>query len=159
MISDKVLEALNSQLNHEFHSAYHYLAMDSYFRTQNFTGFAHWAMDQYKEERQHALRIYGYVHERDCKVKLNLITEPPEAWDSPLAAFEDAYAEEQQASEMINHLVDLAIAERDHATDNFLRWFVERQVEEESSVGAIVQKLRLIGEDKCGLFLIDRDLG
>ncbi len=158
MIKDKVHEALNSQLNHEFHSAYHYLAMESYFRSKNLNGFAHWARHQYEEEREHALRIYKYIHDRDRKVKLDLIAQPPEAWDSPIAAVEDAYREEQAASEMINNLVDLALAERDHATDIFLRWFVERQVEEESRVGDILNKARMIGDDKYGIFLLDRDL-
>lgn len=159
MIKAKVLEALNAQLNHEFHSAYHYLAMESYFRSENLNGFAHWARHQYEEEREHALKIYNFIHDRDCKVKLDLIAQPPEEWDSPGTAVEDAFREEQSASEMINDLVDLALAERDHATDIFLRWFVERQVEEESHVGDMLNKVRMIGEDKYGLFLLDRDLG
>ena len=76
-----------------------------------------------------------------------------------MRAVEDAYREEQAASEMINNLVDLALAERDHATDIFLRWFVERQVEEESQAGDILNKVQMIGEDKYGFFLLDRDLG
>ena len=159
MIKGKVLEALNNQLNHEFHSAYHYLAMESYFRAENLNGFAHWARHQYDEERQHALKIYKFIHDRDAKVKLGLISQPPESWESPVAAVEDSFREEQEASSMINDLVDLALAERDHATDIFLRWFVERQVEEESHVVDILNKVRMIGEDKYGLFLLDKDLG
>ena len=158
MIKEKVLEALNDQLNFEFHSAYHYLAMESYFRALKLKGFAHWMRKQYLEERLHALKIYDYIHERDSKAKLNLLSEPPAEWDSPLVAFEDAYRQEQQASGMINDLVDLALSERDHATDIFLKWFVERQVEEEARVGSVVQKLKLIGDDRYGLFLIDRDM-
>ena len=158
MIKGKVLEALNNQLNHEFHSAYHYLAMASYFRLENLQGFAHWAKHQYEEEREHALKIFGFIQDRDARVKLDLIAQPPEEWESPVAAVEDSYKEEQAASEMINDLVDLALGERDHATDIFLRWFVERQVEEESHVGDILNKVRMIGDDKYGLFLLDRDL-
>lgn len=159
MINKRVLSALNEQLNHEFHSAYHYLAMASWFREQNLNGFAKWAREQYKEELSHALRIYDFIHERKCKAKLKLITEPPESWESTENAMADSFQEEQRASEMINNLVDLALAERDHATDNFLRWFVERQVDEEAEVAGIIQKIRLIGDDKYGLFLIDRDIG
>ncbi len=159
MINEKVLDALNTQMNHEFHSAYHYLAMESYFRVENLNGFAKWARSQYQEERGHALRIYDFIHERGCKVGLHLISEPPDRWESPIVAILDSYEEEQRASGMINDLVDVALAERDHATDNFLRWFVERQVEEEAHVGDIVQKLKLVGDDKYGLFLVDRDLG
>jgi ferritin len=158
MINNKVLGALNNQMNHEFHSAYHYLAMESYFRVENLNGFSKWARSQYGEERGHAIRIFDYIHERGCKVTLCLIAEPPQSWDSPLAAIQDSYMEEQRASGMINDLVDVALAERDHATDNFLRWFVERQVDEEAEVGSIVQKLKLVEDDKYGLFLVDRDL-
>ena len=158
MINNKVLGALNNQMNHEFHSAYHYLAMESYFRVENLNGFSKWARSQYGEERGHAIRIFDYIHERGCKVTLCLIAEPPQSWDSPLAAIQDSYTEEQRASGMINDLVDVALAERDHATDNFLRWFVERQVDEEAEVGSIVQKLKLVEDDKYGLFLVDRDL-
>lgn len=158
MINNKVLGALNNQMNHEFHSAYHYLAMESYFRVENLNGFSKWARSQYGEERGHAIRIFDYIHERGCKVTLCLIAEPPQSWDSPLAAIQDSYMEEQRASGMINDLVDVALAERDHATDNFLRWFVERQVDEEADVGSIVQKLKLVEDDKYGLFLVDRDL-
>ena len=158
MIPDKVLEALNDQLNFEFHSAFHYLAMESYFHGVNLHGFAGFLREQYKEERAHALKIVDYIHGRSCHVKLKQIKEPPSEWDSPLNVFEDAFKQEQVSSGMINDLVDLALSERDHATDIFLKWFVQNQVEEESMISSIVHKLRLVGNDSYGLFLLDRDM-
>lgn len=158
MIPDKVLAALNEQLNFEFHSAFHYLAMESYFHSLNLHGFARFMRAQYKEERGHALKIVDYINGRSCHVKLSQIDEPPSGWGSALEAFEDAYHQEQKSSGIINDLVDLALAERDHATDIFLKWFIENQVEEEAMISSIVHKLRLVGDDKYGLFLLDRDM-
>ena len=159
MIPDKVLTALNEQLNFEFHSAFHYLAMETYFYGVNLQGFAEAMREQYKEERQHALKIVDYINARNSRVKLTQIAEPPADWDSPLEVFEDAYRQEEQSSGMINDLVDLALEERDHPTNIFLRWFIQKQVEEEAEIGSIVQKLKLVGDDSYGLFLLDRDRG
>ena len=159
MIPDKVLAALNEQLNFEFHSAFHYLAMETYFHSINLQGFAGGMREQYKEERQHALKIVDYINARNSRVKLRQIAEPPADWNSPLEVFEDAYKQEQQSSGMINDLVDLALDQRDHPTDIFLKWFIQKQVEEESEIGSIVQKLKLVGDDSYGLFLLDRDMG
>ncbi len=159
MIPKKVLMALNEQLNFEFHSAFHYLAMETYFHGVNLHGFAHYMREQYKEERQHALKIVDYINSRNCRVLLKQIAEPPSEWASPLEVFEDAHRQEQKSSGMINDLVDLALNERDHATEIFLKWFIEKQVEEEAQISSIVQKLKLVGDDAYGLFLLDRDMG
>ena len=159
MIPEKVLATLNEQLNFEFHSAFHYLAMETYFHEVNLHGFAKYMREQYKEERQHALKIVDYINARNCRVKLAQIAEPPSEWASPLEVFQDAYRQEQKSSGMINDLVDLALDERDHATDIFLKWFIEKQVEEEARIGSIVHKLKLVGDDTYGLFLLDRDMG
>ncbi len=159
MIPEKVLAALNQQLNFEFHSAFHYLAMETYFHGVNLQGFAKYMREQYKEERQHALKIVNYINARNSRVRLAQIAEPPSEWASPLEVFQDAYRQEQKSSGMINDLVDLAIDERDHATDIFLKWFIEKQVEEEARIGSVVQKLKLVGDDTYGLFLLDRDMG
>jgi ferritin len=159
MIPEKVLMALNDQLNFEFHSAFHYLAMESYFHGLNLQGFAGFMREQYKEERGHALKIVDYINNRGCRAKLAQIAEPPGEWGSALEAFEDAYQQEQKSSGIINDLVDLAVAEREHPTDIFLKWFITNQVEEEAMISSILQKLRLVGDDKYGLFLLDRDMG
>ena len=158
MISNKMEEALNEQINAEFYSTYLYLSMQAYFESVNLSGFANWMRAQTQEELIHAMKIYDYVNERGGRITLKSIAEPPTEWKSPLAAFEAAYQHEQKVTELINGLVNLAIGEKDHATNNFLQWFVNEQVEEESSVDEVVQKLKMIERAPGGQFLIDREL-
>jgi len=158
MLSEKILEALNEQINAEFYSAYLYLAMSAYFEAKNLKGFANWMRVQAQEETTHAMRIYDYVVERGGRVKLMAIEQPPAEWSSPLEAFEAAYNHEVKITGMINKLVNLAMEEKDHATYNMLQWFVAEQVEEEASTDEIVQKLKMLGEDGRGILMIDREL-
>ncbi len=159
MLSEKVQQALNDQINAELFSFYIYLAMAAYFEDQDFPGFARWMRAQAQEEMGHAMRIYDYIVERKGRVALAAIDKPQLAWDSPLAAFQAALAHEQFITGRINALVDLARAENDFATDSFLQWFVDEQVEEEASVDAVVQDLRRVADFPPGLFLMDRELG
>lgn len=158
MIGENIEAALNDQLNHEFFSWYTYLGMSSYFEGLNLHGFGRWMGAQSRREMTHALKIYGFLHDQNASVVLKAISEPSPTWESPLAAVVEAYHHEQEASGRINDLVDLAVSERAHATNHFLQWFVEEQVEEESHLRRIVKKLELVAEDRYGLFLIDRDL-
>ncbi len=159
MISNKMEEALNGQVNAEMYSAYLYLSMESYFRSLNLSGFANWMRVQVQEELMHAIKIYDFVNECGGRVTLKAIEGPPTKWESPLAVFEAVYAHEQKVTGLINELVDLAIKEKDHATNTFLQWFVNEQVEEEDSADQVVQKLKMIKNDPGGLFLVDRELG
>jgi ferritin len=159
MISKKVEKALNAQVNAELYSAYLYLSMESYFQSLNLNGFANWMRVQTQEEVSHAMKIYDFVNERGGRSLLKGIDGPPTEWESPLAAFEDAYAHEQKVTGLINDLVDLAIKEKDHATNNFLQWFVNEQVEEEASADAIVQQLKMMKKAPGGMFMLDRELG
>lgn len=158
MIDGKMQETLNKHANAEFYSSYLYLSMSAYFQSVNLTGFAQWMRVQAREELAHAMKFYDHIVERGGRVSLLLVEAPPSQWDSPLAAFEDAYRHEQKVTGLINRLVDEAVQNRDHATNNFLQWFVSEQVEEEASVDAIVQKLKLVGDAAGGLFMIDREL-
>jgi len=158
MLSDKVQKALSKQVNAEFYSAYLYLAFSSYFEGVNLRGFAHWMRIQYQEETMHALKIFDYIYERDGEVTLEKIDRPEADIGSPLAAFELTLEHERKVSGMINDLVDTAIAERDHATQSFLQWFVNEQVEEEASANEILQQLKLLADNSAGLFLLDRDM-
>jgi ferritin len=114
---------------------------------------------QATEEINHAMKIFDYVNERGGRVLLDAIDKPATKWASPLSAFEAAYKHEQKVTRLINNLVDLAIKEKDHATENFLHWFVAEQVEEEASADDVVQKLKLAGKSGSALFMIDRELG
>lgn len=158
MLSEKTQEELNKQLNAELYSSYLYLSMSAYFHSVNLRGFANWMRVQAQEELLHVAKFYDFVNERDGRVILRPVEGPPSEWASPLAAFEDAYRHEQKVSGLINKLVDLSIEEKDHATNNFLQWFVAEQVEEEASANDIVQQLKLLGDDRNGLFMLDREL-
>ncbi len=159
MIKAKIQDALNKQLNAELYSSYLYLSMAAYFESVSLKGFANWMRVQAREELVHAMKFYAYINERSGRVNLASISAPSAQWDSPLAAFEQVYEHEQKVTGLINDLVTLAVSEADHATNNFLQWFVAEQVEEESSADEIVQKLRLLGEDRSGLFMLDQELG
>lgn len=158
MLKTTVEQALNKQINGELYSAYLYLAMSTHLQSLNYIGGASWFRVQAQEEMSHVMKLYDYVMERGGKAELTAIEAPPAEWESPLAAFEAAYQHELHVSGLINKLVDLAIKESDHATNNMLQWFVAEQVEEEASANEIVQKLKLAGNDGGGLLIIDQEL-
>lgn len=159
MLKEKILEQLNQQFNHELYSAYLYYAVAGYFEAQSLKGFAHWMIVQAKEELLHVNRIYNYINDKDGKVAFRQVDAPPEDWKSHMAAVEDVYKHECVVSEQINECVALAIKENDYATHTFLHWFVAEQVEEEATSKDLVEKLRLIGDNPSGLFLLDNELG
>ncbi len=159
MLSEKMQKALNEQINAEMYSSYMYLAIAAYFEDINLPGFAHWMRLQADEETIHAMKFYDYVIERHGRVELTALQAPPKAWDSALAAFEASYEHEQYITGRINKLVDLALKESDHATNSFLKWFVDEQVEEEANVDAVVQDLRRVEGVPAGMFMLDRELG
>lgn len=159
MMSKKMEKALNEQINAEAYSAYLYLAMAAYFEAENLPGLASWMRIQTQEETAHALKFFDFVNERRGRVVLKAIDQPQKEWKSPLAAFEAAFAHEQLVTGRINDLVNLAVEEKDHATGAFLQWFVNEQVEEETSVDRIVQMLKMAEKAPGAMFMIDRELG
>lgn len=159
MIKEKIQDALNEQLNAELYSSYLYLSMSAYFESIALKGFANWMRIQAQEELAHAMKFHDFLQERGGRVILNAVDAPQTQWDSPLAAFEHVYQHEQKVTDLINNLVNLAISEADHAANNFLQWFVAEQVEEESSADEIVQKMKLLGDDRSALFFLDQELG
>lgn len=158
MLSEKMQSALNAQVNAELYSSYLYLAMAAYFESQNLLGFANWMHKQSDEENTHGMKFYHYINNRRGLVSLSPIEGPKTEWASPLEVFEDSLAHEQKVTALINKLMDLAIAESDHATISFLKWFVDEQVEEEANVDAVIQDLKRIGGAPQGLFILDREL-
>ncbi|MEA3240520.1 MAG: ferritin [Pseudomonadota bacterium] len=159
MLKERIEKALNDQVNAEMFSAYLYLSMSASFSAMNFSGFAQWMKVQASEEMVHAMKIYDFIIERGGRVTLTRIDSPETVWESPLAAFEAAYKHEQYITGRINDLVDIAIEEKDHASNIFLQWFVTEQVEEEASADEIVQKLKLVGSQGNAIFMLDRELG
>ncbi|MCK4657721.1 MAG: ferritin [candidate division Zixibacteria bacterium] len=159
MISKKMQDAMNEQVKAEFYSAYLYLSMSAYLESIDLPGLANWMRVQYQEEVTHAEKIYDHVIERDGRAIVKSWDSPLTDWESPLDLFEAAYKHEQLVTSLINKLVDTAIAEHDHASQIFLQWFVNEQVEEEASVKAVIQQFKLLGDSRAGLFQIDRELG
>ncbi len=159
MLSSGMEKAINAQINAEFYSSYLYLSMSAHFESMSLAGMASWMKMQAQEEMFHGMKMYDFVHERGSKVTLATISKPPGKWKNPLAVFTEVLKHEQKVTALINELVNHALDERDHATNIFLQWFVTEQVEEEASVSAIVDKLKMIGNDANGLFVLDQELG
>jgi ferritin len=158
MLTPTMQEALNRQVNMEMSAYYTYLSMSAYFEDYGLKGFALWMKHHAEEELFHAMKIYGFINERRGRVHLLALAQPPHDWANPLAAFEDALHHEQKVTASINKLVQLAREEGDYATDSFLKWFVDEQVEEEAIVDEAIQKLKMIGDFSPGLYLLDREL-
>jgi len=158
MLNQRMVEALNTQLNKEIYSAYLYLSMSAYSSFIGLKGFANWFMVQYQEEMVHAMKIYNYVDSQGVQVKLMAIEQPPTEFESALEMFEKTLEHEKFITKSINDLVNLAIEEKDHATNIFLQWFVTEQIEEEGNDNDIISKLKLVGDKGNGLFMIDREL-
>ncbi len=158
MLSEKMQDALNAQINMELSAYYTYLSMAAHFQAETLTGFSAWMYHHAQEEMGHAMKIYDYINDRRGRVKLLALAAPPSDWKTILAAFEDALKHEQKVTASINKLVDLALQEGDHATHSFLKWFVDEQVEEEAVVDAAIQDLKRIGDFGPGIFMLDREL-
>ncbi|MCX7973292.1 MAG: ferritin [Candidatus Aminicenantes bacterium] len=159
MISPKMEEALNNQINEEFYSAYLYFSMAGYFAEKNLLGFSHWLIVQYHEELAHAEKIYKYLIERGGKVKLMAIKQPDSSWENPKEAFGAVLNHEKYITGKINELVEIAEAEKDRATIAMLQWYINEQVEEEAKAQEILAKLEMVGDHAAGLLMIDRELG
>ncbi len=158
MIKEKVLKALNEQINAEQYSALLYLSMSAWLEEKGLPGFANWMYVQYQEELTHANKIFKYVVERGGKATLKAIEQMPVEFDSILSIVEKTLEHEQHVTALINNLLDIAVEERDHATQSFLKWFVDEQVEEEANVTEILDSLKLIDVKGNGLFMLDREL-
>lgn len=159
MISDKMAEALNAQINAEMYSAYLYLSMSAYAENEGLTGTANWLFVQVQEEMAHAQKIYGYVNRVGARIVLDAIEKPPAEFEGLVEIFEQVLAHEKKVTGLINALVDLASEERDHATGSFLNWFVDEQVEEEENANTLLAQLKLAGGQGPAVFMIDRELG
>ncbi len=159
MISVKMQKALNKHLNEELFSSYLYLSMAAYFESKNLKGFANWMRLQSQEEYTHGMKFYSYIIQVGGTVTLNQINAPKTSWKNHMEVFKETLEHEKFITELVNKLVDLAIIEKDHATNNFLQWFVNEQVEEVATAEDIVNKLEMIGDNKNGLFMLDRELG
>lgn len=158
MISAKLEEAFNDQINKEMYSAYLYLAMKVYFQECNLEGFVNWFGVQYQEEMAHAMGMFDYLNERGGHIDLRTIDEPEVKSSEILGIFEQVLEHEEYVTSRINALCDVADEVKDRAALNFLNWYIKEQVEEEANVGGLLAKLRLIGDDKKALLMLDSEL-
>lgn len=159
VISKKMEEALNKQINAELYSAYLYLAMAAYFESTNLSGFAKWMELQAEEEKQHAMKLYHYIVERGGRVVLDAIQKPQSEWKSPLDVFEAVYAHEQHVTSLIYNLADIARQEKDYATEVMLHWFIKEQVEEEANASSILERIKMVKDSVNGILQYDKILG
>lgn len=159
MLSKKLEDAINEQINKELYSAYLYLSMSSYCESESLAGFAGWMRAQAQEEVNHAMRLFDHVAARGGRVVLKAIEMPTPVWKSPLEMFEEVLQHERKVTGMINRLYELALSENDYATQMELQWFITEQVEEEESAGQIVDQLKRVGDQPMGLLMMDRQLG
>lgn len=158
MLSKTMQDAMNEQIKNELYSGYLYLAMSAYAEAANLPGFAHWMRVQAKEEQGHAMKFYKYIVERGGRVVLHAIDQPPTEFKSPLALFEETLAHEQKVTALIHNLYALATKENDYASQSFLKWFIDEQVEEEAHATAILEQLKMVADSKMGLLMMDRQL-
>lgn len=159
MLSQGIQEAINEQIHHELHSAYVYLSMSAYLEAANFTGFAQWMRMQSKEELLHAMKLFDYVNDRNGRVTLKALEQPPTNFKSVLDVFENALQHEMKVTRMIHSLYELATKENDYATQVALQWFINEQVEEEATATTVVDRLKIAGNDGAALLILDNEMG
>lgn len=159
MLSEKIQNALNEQINHELWSAYLYLSMSAYCYAQGNPGMGNWFQVQFEEEQDHAKILFNYIIQRDGKVSLKPIDAVPTSWQSPLDVFQNTLAHEQKVTGLINKLYALTLEENDFATQSMLKWFIDEQVEEEENAKNIIDNLKMIKDNGYGIYMLDKELG
>ncbi len=158
MISDDLQSAINTQIRNEYYSSYLYLSMSAYCESMNFSGFAGWLRKQSEEELTHAMRLFDFLTDRDGRVVLEAIDQPPSEFGSLQEIFQKVLDHEKEVTTMINRLYELALSENDHAASVELHWFIQEQVEEEKSASDIVEKLKLAGNNSAALLILDQSI-
>jgi ferritin len=158
MISKKMQEAINAQINAEMWSAYLYLAMSMDANDKGLKGVAHWYRKQYEEEMEHAFRFVHYLEEQLARVELKPIEKFKTSWKNMAEMFNETLAHEKVVTGLIHKLCDLAAKEKDYATANMLQWFVNEQVEEEANATELIEAAKCIGNDKAAFYMFDKEL-
>lgn len=159
MLKKKVEEALNKQIEREFYSSQLYLAMASWAEVNGFNGSADFLYEHSDEERMHALKLFKYVNDRGGKALTPTIEQPKTEYESISVIFKDILEHEIEISQAINEVVGTCLEEKDYTTHNFMQWYVNEQIEEESLFRTILDKLNLLGDDKAKMYMFDSDIG
>ena len=158
MLSERMQEAMNAQVNAEFWSAYLYLSMSMHFEKEGYKGIANWFAVQFKEEQDHATIFMNYINSRDGKVTLAPIDAVDTSWNSILHAYEETLRHERVVTGRINDLYTIALEDRDYASQSMLKWFIDEQVEEEETARDYIDALKKIGDNGYGLYMFDKEL-
>lgn len=159
MLSQKIQDALNAQINLELSSSYHYLAMAAFFESVSLPGMANWMKVQSEEERLHAMKLFDHMCDRGGTVVLQPIAQPRPTFDTPLSVFEAALENEQKVTEAINSLYALAQQESDYPSQVMLQWFISEQVEEEKTAQQAIDQLKMAGGDPSAILMLDQHFG
>jgi len=158
-MDEAVRDGVNRQIGKEFKAGYLYLAMSAHFERASLVGFASWMREQAQEELAHAMKLFDFMNHRGAVVELPAVDAPPTDFGTPLEIFEEALRHEEEVTRLIHELYDLCAERHDHATQLELNWFITEQVEEEASVGTIVDQLRMAGSNEAAVLMLDRELG
>ena len=158
MLKSKIEKALNKQVELEASSSQFYLSMASWTESQGLTGTSNFLYHHSEEERMHMLKLIKFINERGGKSIIPSLIKPPSSFDSLKSVFESLLEHELNVTDSINNVVDLCLSEKDYTTHNFMQWYVAEQLEEEALARTILDKLNMVGNDKGGLYMFDRDL-
>lgn len=159
MLTKKLQDALNDQINREFFAEYLYLSMSAYLESIDMEGFANYFNVQAQEEHFHAMKMFNFVHDKGGRVILKALKEPKADFKSVINVIEESLNHEKWVTKAINELMDVAIAENDHSVKSFLEWYVDEQVEEEATITKLLAKLKLIKGEGLGLLTLDNQMG
>ena len=158
MLSKKLHEALNAQINAELWSAYLYLSMSMDAEAKGLKGVANWFCIQFQEEQDHARIFMNYILSRDAEVTFRPIAEVRTSWASPLEMFRDTLEHEKKVTALINDLAAIAAEDKDYASSNMLVWFIDEQVEEEESARGMITACEAVEGNKFGMYMLDKEL-
>lgn len=158
MLSEKLMNSINKQINYEIYSANIYLAMQAYFSANDLDGFANFFKVQIQEENFHAMKFFNYLNQMGGRVIIDGVPAPENNFESVLHVFKEGFAHEQKVTKRIYNLMDIATEEKEHATISLLKWFIDEQVEEENTFNTIIKRLERISEDSAALYMLDSEL-
>jgi ferritin len=159
MLGKVMQDAINEQIKNELYSGYMYLSMSAYLESENLPGMAHWMRVQEGEERAHAMKFFNYVVDRGGLVTLQAIDQPPAKFAGSLDVFEKTLEHEKKVTGLINHLYEVAVKEKDYASQAMLQWFITEQIEEEKNATQIIAMLQMLKDKRQGELMLDHELG
>lgn len=157
-ISKKMQDVINIQIKNEFDNAFLYLSFSAWFKENDLPGFGQWNFVQFQEEQTHAIKFFNYIIERQGEVKISQIDKPASTWKGPLEIYQLILDREEETTRAIYSLYKTAQDENDYTSLGFLKWYLDEQIEEENNATEILNKLKMIGDSRAGLSILDAEL-